>query len=121
VVLDAFRSRGLSVGRLLVTFPLLALLAAAVVYGDPDSSSLAFILTAVVFVVVSAVRRFRTHDAWPVVNTGMLFVWGLALFLAGGDSRPYGLLLVVVGLVGAAIETYNYRHGTSYGRISRSG
>ncbi|WP_135854475.1 hypothetical protein [Halorussus salinus] len=120
MVLDAFRSRGFSVGRLLVTLPLVALLAAAVLYGDPDPSSLAFVLTTVVFLAVSAVRRFRTHDAWPVVHTGMLFVWGLALFFVGGDPRSYGLLLVVVGLVGAAVETYNYRHGTSYGQISRS-
>lgn len=120
MALDALRSRGLSVGRLLAPVPLVVLLVAAVVYGDPDPSSVVFVLTVVVFFVVSAVRRVRTHDAWPIVYTGMLFVWGLALFFVGGDPRSYGLLLAVVGLVGAAVETYNYRYGTSYGRISRS-
>ncbi|WP_128475791.1 phosphatidate cytidylyltransferase [Halorussus pelagicus] len=120
MVIDAFRSRGLSVGRLSVTVILLALVVAAAVYDDPGLPSLVLVGTGIAFFAASAVRRVREHAAWNVASNAALVVWGLALFVAGSDPTALASLLVVVGLVGVVIESYNYRHGTSYGRISWS-
>ncbi|NEU57159.1 hypothetical protein [Halorussus sp. MSC15.2] len=118
MALDALRSRGLSVGRSSVAVVLLALLVAAARGGNLRPSSLVLLATGVVFFVASAFRRVRNHAAWNVTENAVLLVWGLALYL--GDSDPVGLALLLVagGLLGVVVESYNYRHGTTYGRIT---
>ncbi|MFC4450250.1 hypothetical protein [Halorussus aquaticus] len=117
MALDALRSRGLSVGRLSVAVVLAALLVAAAIDGDLRPSSLVLVATGVVFFVASAFRRVRHHAAWNVTENAVLLVWGLALYLGDSDPSVLGLLLVAAGLLGVVVESYNYRHGTTYGRI----
>lgn len=70
-----------------------------------------------VYFVAIAFDSVRAHPAYHLVSVTWTVVMFALLYLGPSENSPFFLALAALTALGALVEAYNYRHGTSYLRI----
>lgn len=108
-------------GSVAVVF-LFGAIALVLVLDGPMQWSIVLLCGAVaVFLLASAVNRVRAHRLYDLVSAVFTLCLIAALFVSTGSDSAFLLTLAGLALLGVAVETYNYRNGTSYLRIDFGG
>lgn len=71
----------------------------------------------VAYFVAMAFDSVRAHPAYHLVSVAWMVVMFVLLSLGPGENSPFFLALATLTALGALVEAYNYRHGTSHLRI----